>query len=398
MLFSKTTILSLLAVTAVDAGNRAWEPPIHYAKAAIASRDLSGVNNIYFNGTNVSSHHQAHQKRFFGLSNPATTGAYPRLWPNGNIDACFEQRSHLHQGVNKPTRQILYDNLITARELWRQAGLEDNNGKFRFNILPDDDAGCERNQRSTHLLIMYAGENNRKMSTTVGVDSPQAAPESDRPDSELGPVMTLSDVIDIGMGNVVANYAHEMGHSWGLHHEHQNPKWWSETFTGVERANYFFGEENFHCTNLRDYATVMAPYDGQPDYIKNAYKNEICRDRSKASRAKFAGGFNYVPITDEPGTIDDERNEPDWESIMLYPSNAGGRVDASGQKLNVLTKRNGDLIDPVSKPSRRDIAGLKKMYGVKTSFFAKLLNDKSNPLRNMFDGIRKKDRDSGCSS
>lgn len=211
MLSLQTTILSLLAATVVDAGNRAWEPPIHYAKEAIAARDLSGVNNIYFNGTNVSSDHHAHQKRFFGLSNPATTGAYPRLWPDGNINACFEQRSHLHQGANRATRDILYNDLITARELWRQAGLDDKNGKFRFTILGDDDPGCERNQRSTHLLIMYAGQNNRKMSTTVGVDAPQAAPESDRPDSELGPVMTLSDVLDVGMGNVVANYAHEMG-------------------------------------------------------------------------------------------------------------------------------------------------------------------------------------------
>lgn len=61
----------------------------------------------------------------------------------------------------------------------------------------------------------------------------------------------------------------------------------------------------------------MAPYDGQPKHIRDAYKLEICRNRNKASRAKFAGGFNYIPITDEPGTIDDERTEPDWESIML---------------------------------------------------------------------------------
>lgn len=61
----------------------------------------------------------------------------------------------------------------------------------------------------------------------------------------------------------------------------------------------------------------MAPYVNEPDYIRRGHRNEICRDRAKASRAKFAGGFNYIPITDEPGTIDDERSEPDWASIML---------------------------------------------------------------------------------
>ncbi|KAK4143424.1 uncharacterized protein C8A04DRAFT_28849 [Dichotomopilus funicola] len=396
-MLSKSVFASLLLAITVQAGNRAWEPPIQYAKAAIAVRDLSGINNIYSNGTNVSSAHHAHQKRFFGLSNPATTGSYPRLWPNGNIDACFEQRSHLYNGQNVATRDILYNDLITARELWRNAGLDDKNGNFRFTILGDDDPGCERNQRSTHLLIMYAGQGQRKMSTTVGVDQPLAAPESDRPDSELGPTMTLTDNIDVGMGNVVANYAHEMGHSWGLHHEHQNPKWWSETFTQVERTNYFFSEDNFICENLRDFDEQMAPYANDPEYIRRGKRNEICRDRAKASRAKFAGGFNYIPITDEPGTIDDERSEPDWQSIMLYPSNAGGKV-VGGVKQNVLTKPDGSIIDPVSRPSKRDVAGLKKMYGVKTNFFGKFLGDKSNPLKNIFDRTRKKDPDSGCSS
>ena len=81
------------------------------------------------------------------------------------------------------------------------------------------------------------------------------------------------------------------------------------------------------------------------------------------------------------------------------PSNAGGKVDpVTGQKLNVLTKLNGDLIDPVSKPSKRDVAGLKKMYGVRSGILGKLLNDKANPFKNMFESLRKKDPDSGCSS
>ncbi len=203
--------LLLLAVAGVEAGSRAWQPPIQHAKAAIAVRDFSGINSIYSNGTNVSSHHHSHQKRYFGLTAPADSGRYPRLWPNGNIDACFEQRSHLYKGQNLHTRDILYDNLITARELWRQAGLDDKGGKFQFNILGDDDPRCERSQRSSHLFIMYAGEGVRLMATTVGVGQPKAAPESDRPDKDLGPVMTLSDNLEMGMGNVVANYAHEMG-------------------------------------------------------------------------------------------------------------------------------------------------------------------------------------------
>lgn len=211
--FSLGVVSLLLAVSGVDAGSRAWQPPIVHAKAAIAVRDVSGINNIYSNGTNGSSHHHAHthQKRYYGITNPANTGPYPRLWPNGNIDACFEQVSHTHKGETKTTRQILYDDLITARELWRGSGLDDKDGHFQFNILADNDPGCARELRSTHLFIQYAGEGVRQMSTTVGVDQPRAAPESNKPLKDLGPSMTLTDILDIGMENVVANYAHEMG-------------------------------------------------------------------------------------------------------------------------------------------------------------------------------------------
>lgn len=39
--------------------------------------------------------------------------------------------------------------------------------------------------------------------------------------------MNLSDRTDVGMLDVVANDAHELGHAWGLLHEHQNPAFWT---------------------------------------------------------------------------------------------------------------------------------------------------------------------------
>jgi hypothetical protein len=125
--------------------------------------------------------------------------------------------------------------------------------------------------------------------------------------------------------------------------------------------------------------------------------------------------LNYLPV-DEPGMIDDGKDAPDWESIMLCkfpsfgssmfivnaqfvfsdPSNAGGKT-VDGVKQQVLVKRNGDPITPNFKPSKRDVQGLRRMYGVKApSFLHKLLGDKSNSLKNIFDKIRKKDSDSSC--
>ncbi len=209
----------LLAVAGVEAGSRAWQPPIQHARSAVAAsiavRDLSGINNVYFNGTNVSSSHHAHaharQKRYYGITTP-NGGTFPHLWPDGNIEACFEQESHTHQGTSKTTREILETNLVAARELWRQAGLDDKGGKFEFIFLDANDPKCSREQRSTHLYIMYAGEGVRSMSTTVGIDRPRSNPDDEDAElKDLGPSMTLVDLLDIGMGNVVANYAHEMG-------------------------------------------------------------------------------------------------------------------------------------------------------------------------------------------
>ncbi len=216
--FSPCLVALLLAATGVDAGSRLWQPPITHAKAAVAAniavRDLSGVNNIYFNGTNVSSSQNGLQKRYFGLNTPSDSTTYPHLWPNGNIDACFDtSTTFTHNGVNGvSTRDILYDNLVAARELWRQAGLDDKNGNFQFNMIADGDPACDVSLRSTHLLIFYAGEGERKMATSVGMTRPVGTPGAPGADiSSLGPVMTLADILDVGMGNVVANYAHEMG-------------------------------------------------------------------------------------------------------------------------------------------------------------------------------------------
>ncbi len=81
--------------------------------------------------------------------------------------------------------------------------------------------------------------------------------------------------------------------------------------------------------------------------------------------------------------------------MLLDPSTAGGKT-VGGVKQRVLWKRDGSDITPNSRPSRRDVQGLKKMYGVKTTFIKKYLGDTSSTVKNMFNNIRKKDPDSSC--
>lgn len=70
---------------------------------------------------------------------------------------------------------------------------------------------------------------------------------------------------------------------------------------------------------MADFDQAMKDTPTQPDYVWRGYRNKICRDRDQAIRGEFAGGLNYLPV-DEPGMVDDGRDAPDWESIMLCKS------------------------------------------------------------------------------
>ncbi len=104
-----------------------------------------------------------------------------------------------------------------------------------------------------------------------------------------------------------------------MHHEHQNPRWWTTPYVDVERSTIFFSDANFKCENLADFDEHMVGYpdpNGPQGYEYKGERNKLCRDHAYASRAKFAGGLNYLPM-DSDGMIDGEKSEPDWESIML---------------------------------------------------------------------------------
>ncbi len=105
-----------------------------------------------------------------------------------------------------------------------------------------------------------------------------------------------------------------------MHHEHQNPRWWTDPLVDVERAKFFFDETNFHCENLADFDKQVEDLDPDPNgpfyYQYKDRRNKLCRQQAYAQRAKFAGGLNYLPM-DSDGMIDGDKSEPDWNSIML---------------------------------------------------------------------------------
>jgi hypothetical protein len=204
-----TLVLAVaIAVVPVQGGSRAWESPIAYdhtthvtlfgdpARLMSENSTVSGGNSTTRGGNSSIAH--INSKRWMTIK-PGDEEAQERLWPNGVISYCFDTATYFHNGETKTTRKILYDDLREARDLWLQAGLTEG---FDWKELSDSDC-ADASKRPDHLKIFYSDAG--KMATTLGVPALR--------NNGVGPTMTLSDS-DMGMLNIVANYAHEMGVSY----------------------------------------------------------------------------------------------------------------------------------------------------------------------------------------
>ncbi|EEP82319.1 predicted protein [Uncinocarpus reesii 1704] len=269
--FAKFVFLCWLsAITGVLAGNRAWEPKV--------------AEDLHNSTGSVQNHHLG--KRWYIIEADPSH----KLWPRGNIKVCFQARSHAHEGgVTKTTEEILRGRLEGARKLWRDAGLDDHDGWFEFEFLPVNDPLChDESRRKEFLLVIYAGYDVEIMGTTPGK---RTTLKTDVSFDKSGPSMTLSDSLEMGMKNVVANFAHEMGH--------------------------LFGDGNFECESLSDYEAakerVIARSKGNTETIK---KNllAMCKDQATANLFEFTGAMNWLPLQFATGP---DRNVPDWDSIMI---------------------------------------------------------------------------------
>lgn len=121
-----------------------------------------------------------------------------------------------------------------------------------------------------------------------------------------------------------------------------------------------------------------------------------CRNLAAAKLDGFSAS-NYLPESEDLMFQTDKKI--DYKSIMIYPSGAGavaGEGGTGGRKPTLL-KPDGSTIDPVTKPSSKDIRGLKKLYAFKKSKKFKPKGDASSTDNSKFTEIRRGLPDSGCS-
>lgn len=331
----------LVCSLGVEAGSRAWE----------------GFGHVPGTGKAASSL----RRRWVTINPSATLG----LWPRGTIKYCFESDA---------TKAKLLYHLQAGRDLWYQNGLREAD----FRLTEVSEAACQ-NDRANVLLIKH---NDRgQLSATPGL--PQL--DANNPDDE-GPVMNLSDRDDIGMLNIAANFAHELGHVWGLLHEHQNPAFWGIPYGAGQQLF------DFNCENLKDYAEKSAGLSAE-DRVR------LCQERAFAAEKKFSAA-EYLPINNvrKPTRAVAKDSDIDLQSIMLYPSGAGGAGTATSADNDqrapiLLLASDGSRLPINTRPSLKDVEAIQLLYSIDwPTTRPSLISEPSNPKRSKFSKLFKRSK------
>lgn len=178
-----------LAPAVVYAGNRAWESSIKYTNNSVLTNRVLPVrgNGTTAKGSWDDSH--INNKRYLAIK-PGKGDWDAETWPDAVIKYCFESDA---------TKEKYFDDLIEARNLWYRANLPEE-----FGFEPMDDATCRDVAKRGQFLMIH---DSQGLATTVGIPVSQAKSTT----LKRGPTMNLTDSLEVGLLNRVANYAHEMG-------------------------------------------------------------------------------------------------------------------------------------------------------------------------------------------
>lgn len=371
----------------VLAGHFMFEPKVGYAASSIFSKQET-LHTEFASNDSVRQLSPLKQEPNTQLDKRSVVIS---LQPNSNRGIWYK-KTILYTYSDEESRAALQEDLKAAMEVWYSAGLP-RSFRMRDKDTEDDPV--------TWLIITYdkptAEGGSGTLVTSVGV-----------PSRKEQPVMVISDDSTKGTMDKIANYAHELGHAWGLFHEHQNPNFWSTDFTNG-KGGAVFTTSDWNCENLEDYETALTNVNNKiatatGKYLDDliGFRGSMCTDRISAAQLQFSAR-EYLPLTSSEMFVPDNDSPDgiDWDSIMLYPSGAGGLIDSNGERMLVLTKDDGSEIVANLRPSQRDVQALIKLYkdgdeensddDDDDDYSEMLLNDPESPNSATFSDVRNAD-------
>ncbi|RAL02766.1 uncharacterized protein BO80DRAFT_472270 [Aspergillus ibericus CBS 121593] len=257
-------------------------------------------------------------------------GAKYQLWPRSTIPLCYD---------SDETRDTFHDILWAAMRLWYAAGLPES-----FRLLEINRLACIHNPFES----LYVEGTRDVLASDIGMPLISMRSGADQPEVDKPTIKVFVDRENLGW--TIKSAAHELGHAFGLLHEHQNPSFW-----GPNGADKVF---RFYCMHLHDFVEIT-----EGMYEDDVWgQTGVCRDIISAEEIGFSAG-DWLPevatdvFTPHPWWAHDSM--VDWDSIMLYQSFSDS-IDED--HIPVLTRWDTSTWESSWTPSTLDVAGLEAMY------------------------------------